>query len=208
MNRTSNQVEKLRESACGADQSGPHHVTESEGRRVERHVNRPRAVSTWSLMGALAIASGCGDDPVAPTDDGLRLTVEASPREIHPGEVGSILIRLQNLRPVGVTLSFSSTCQLLTYVQGVDNSYEYPPMGGYGCGDAITTLSLLPYEQRTEIFYVHAMSWYRHTPSADVARIWLPGLALERGRYAARVELGHNYDGTSLRSRSVSFEVR
>ena len=165
----------------------------------------------FAALAVAAIALGCGDELNAPSQSkGIRLEAAVSANILRPGESGAITMRLRNLQPYGVTITFSSTCQLLTYVRGIDNGFEFPtPPGGYGCGDMITTISLDAFGEHSLLFLVHGQSNLR-TEAVDAVtpRILLPGIPLPVGRYSARVELGHNYGGLQLISVPVSFEVR
>lgn len=98
----------------------------------------------------LAIAS-C-TDPVSSTmigDNLVRLTTSASAREFVGGSPVTLRIILTNEGDDAVTLHFRSTCQLLPFIRDSRGENVIPSGGGWGCGAAITQLSLDPGESVT-----------------------------------------------------------
>jgi hypothetical protein len=158
----------------------------------------------------LLVGAECGTDLTAPQNDGLAIEVATTSEVIGMGQTGAIIIRLRNLRPQPVTLTFNSGCQLNVFIRRVGGGQVFPPPpNGHGCFAAITTLSLDAFEEHSESFLITGGNPDWELARADVvAGIAYIGLPLLPGRYAARAELGDNFAGTMLRSLEVKFEIR
>jgi hypothetical protein len=106
-----------------------------------------RSVGALLLM---AVAS-C-NDPAAPVtstligDNLVRLTSSASARELVGGSPVTLRTSLTNEGTETVTLHFRSTCQILPYIRDARGANVIPSEGGWGCGGALTQLSLGPGE--------------------------------------------------------------
>jgi hypothetical protein len=173
-------------------------------------VNRSRSRTALALAALAPIMLGaheCGNYFLAPEDDGLRIEIALSSHELRLGEQGAVTMRLRNLTAEAVTLTFSSTCQLNVYIRRSSGQLVYPYPGGHACGDAITSITLEPFAEHSEIFRLHAIhpDWEY---LRDVARIAWLGFPITPGRYRVYAELGHNYSGTELRSSEATLEVR
>ena len=79
--------------------------------------------------------------------EGLRLEVSVDRAVITSGDTANIQVSLTNTRSEPVTLHFGSTCQLVFEVENAAGQRVYP-VGGWGCGMALTELSIKSGETR------------------------------------------------------------
>ena len=142
-------------------------------------------------------ANACGGTITSPSTEGpLRITDQISQSVLAHGESTTITFRLENTGTESVKLSFSSTCQVMPYIDDARAAATvYPAGGGWVCAMMITSLVLPPGGVSVREVQVRA---------ADTAPY--PYVALPPGGYGAYVKVE---DFTyKLRSKSVAFTVR
>lgn len=98
----------------------------------------------------LLMAFASCNDPAAPIsstmigDNLVRLTTSASARELTGGSPVTLRIALTNEGAEAVTLHFRNTCQILPFIRDSRGANVIPDAGGWGCGTALTEMSLGP----------------------------------------------------------------
>jgi hypothetical protein len=121
----------------------------------------------------------------------LEFTASVSKAEISLGDTATVTFILRNPTTETVRLDFRSTCQILPYIRNED-ALVYPNGGAWGCGAALTALTLGPGEER-----VRSVIVIGGAPGG-------PGVVpLQTGAYRAYAELGDDRG----RSPSVLFSV-
>lgn len=123
---------------------------------------------------------------------GIELSAHVSRTVIGMGDTATLAFRARNGTMRTVTLTFSSTCQLLPFIW--DESRMVHPRSGWGCGAAITSLTLPPGGTREVKTTVHG----------GVLTTLSSAIPLNPGRYFAYAELGDSLG----RSAPVTFTVR
>lgn len=124
---------------------------------------------------------------------GLQFSASISKSVVAIGDTATIAFVLHNPTQQTVTLRFSSTCQILPYIRD-SAGIVHPRGGGWGCGAALTSLSLSPGEARVMKVIVHG----------GVPREAMHGVVpLNPGEHHAYAELG---DGMG-RSPAVAFSI-
>ena len=88
-----------------------------------------------SVLGVLIAVTGCVQDPSVPRlgSDAVSLSVHASLREVHPGDVDTITVSAVNTTGAALRIVFSSTCQVLVYLKDATGRTVIPAAGGYDC---------------------------------------------------------------------------
>jgi hypothetical protein len=112
------------------------------------------------------------------------LSLDASPRQISPGQTTRLTARLKNTNPYGVTLNFSSGCQILFYVENAAGEAVEPQGGGWGCHQALTSIRIGAGQTETRIFEWTGERLRYDPPSWQPTREPLPA-----GEYRAHVTL-------------------
>jgi len=127
------------------------------------------------VAGAAACTSGPTDlRPIEPKTEIrvngnlLRFGLTSSDAELRPGMTATLRATLTNEGPETVTLQFSSTCQIVPLIRNSTGAIVAPDGGGWGCGAAMTALTLTPGES-----VVRAWTWDGGTTfdSAKSARL-------------------------------------
>lgn len=152
-----------------------------------------------TLMATLACLSGC--KPITEASvvldgpaQGLVFTAATSKSAISIGETAILTFTLRNPTKRSVTLQFNSSCQVMPHVAKSGGAVVYPESGGYGCYQALTSLTLEPGADVVKTLVVFPSTVTGSTPE---------GIGLALGRYSAYAEL-HNGDG---RTRSIEINV-
>jgi hypothetical protein len=85
-----------------------------------------------------------------PPDPGYSLPTEIwTPKEVYaPAEPVELAVVLTNLGSLTVTLNFNTTCQVELAVEDSSGAALYDSSQHHACGDALTSLTLLPGESR------------------------------------------------------------
>jgi hypothetical protein len=155
------------------------------------------------------LGSGCTDlviEPTIPEAKGLGLSLEASTRQISPGDTLRLVARLKNTNAHGVTLNFSSGCQILLYIEDAAGAVIEPQGGAWGCYQALTSIQIDAGQTETRIF-----TWTGQHMRYDPAT-WQPIRdPLPPGQYRAHVILvDSELDGRriSLRTPALPLEIR
>jgi hypothetical protein len=149
----------------------------------------------------LAVAS-C-NDPAAPVtstligDNLVRLTSSASARELAGGSPVTLRISMTNEGTETVTLHFRSTCQILPYISDARGANVIPSEGGWGCGAALTELSLGPGESVNREYIWTGSTAFRSE---------MPLIPMPPGRYYFTVEIPA--DEEKLRSAPIELILR
>jgi hypothetical protein len=151
-----------------------------------------------SLLGLVA-CSGSTEPPSSVDVGGntVTLSVAASGNEIVGTSPVTFTIRLMNEGTQGVTLHFSSGCQISPFIRTSVGAVVLPSGGGWICTAALTELTLAAGES-----VVREYVW---TGSTDF-RSEMPLRPLPKGRYLFSAEVP-SAEGT-LRSRPVEVVVR
>ena len=107
--------------------------------------------SRFASVSLLLVLAGCQDTagPLSSTVIGgnlVRLTTSASASELIRGSPVTLHIRVKNEGTEAVTLHFNSTCQVVPFIHDAGRTPVIPDGGAYGCGAALTQLSLAPGE--------------------------------------------------------------
>lgn len=160
-----------------------------------------------ALPALLALAGACADPSAVDSDaqDGLVLAVTASSASIVPGDTLRLVAHLANRNEFPVRLDFSSSCQVLPYVEGPDGRVVYPYGGGWGCLAVLTSLELAPGEVKERVF-----KWTAQRSGRDPQTFRPVYTPLPAGEYRAYVVLnGSGERGTvTLRSNTEKVTVR
>ena len=157
-------------------------------------MRRPSFVYTLLLSSLLVLT--CTQTPTETS--GLSLQATISSPTIPIGQFGRLTYRLQNLTSRSVSLTFSSGCQVLPFIEDVGDGVVYPPGGAYGCFAVITTITLPPFGEKVITQVVRG-----DTPSNAT-----PGAVLPPGSYRGYAVLQSNSRQLELRSAAVAFEIR
>lgn len=126
--------------------------------------------------------SACGNSPdLGPQDGALRLEVTVARSVIAIGDTTAAVITLRNLSAHLITVTFSSSCQILPYIRAQpSDTIVYPRGGEWGCLAVITELVLAPRAERHEALLI------RGGTGTDAG---FRGIALERGEYRIHATL-------------------
>jgi hypothetical protein len=116
--------------------------------------------------------------------EGISLTLSASPARISPGDTARLTARLTNHTPLPARLDFSSGCQILFYVENAAGKVVVPGGGGWGCAAVLTSLELAPGETKTR---VHA--WTGQTSHYEPGTTKVTFRPLPAGSYRAYATL-------------------
>lgn len=105
--------------------------------------------SRFASVSLLLAIAGCRDPagPLSRTvigENRISLTTSASSNELGRGEPVTLRIRVKNEGTQAITLNFNSTCQVVPFISDARGAHVIPEGGTYGCGDALTYLSLAP----------------------------------------------------------------
>ena len=112
-------------------------------------------------------------------------------------ETDTLTFRLRNLTARTVSLTFGSSCQVLPYIEDVNDGVVYPH-GGFFCLTVITTLTLPAFGETTMIQPFRGDTV--HTPGS--------GTVLAPGSYRAYAALDQNSEHAELRSNAVAFTIQ
>ena len=133
-----------------------------------------------------------------PSLEGLRLEVLAARTTIDIGDTLSVAVRLQNSGSVPIHLTFSSSCQVLPYIEAaLTGRVLYPAGGTWVCATVITNLVLAPGAEQTRTLLIRG---------ANAVTEPGPGLPLAPGSYVLYARLAHaDYP---LKSAPLSLQIR
>lgn len=133
--------------------------------------------------GASQSLFGAPDDLPEPFVSGaatpLVLTASISKAELAIGDTATLTLTVRNPSASAVTLNFSSTCQVLPFIWDA-RSMVHPREGGWGCGAALTQLTIGAGASHVRSVVVHG--GVLREPSALVA--------LNPGEHFGYLELG------------------
>ncbi len=130
--------------------------------------------------------------------DGLRLGVSLDTTVILVGDSATITMQLHNDNATVVEISFGSGCQILPYIETASGAMRYPSAGGWGCTQALTSLTVPARGLVTRSYVV------RGATATDDRN----GASLIPGQYRAYALLDAIRSQQQLRSPTVSFEIR
>jgi len=154
------------------------------------------SISLSLCTAAAALTLSCG--VTSPGGGDLTLEATISSSVIPVGRTDTLRLRLRSLSASPVSYRFSSTCQLMPFVEQAPTQTVYPPGAAYVCAAVITTLTLPPGGEHLVLQEVSGV-----TPQAPhQARI-----ALLPGTYRAFAVLQPNSRTGELRSAPVTFRV-
>ena len=160
-----------------------------------------------AIPALLALAGACADPSAVDSDaqDGLVLAVTASSASVTPGDTLRLVAHLANRNEFPVRLGFSSSCQVLPYVEGPDGEIVYPHGGGWVCATVLSSLELAPGEVKEQVF-----KWTAQRSGHDRQTSRPVYTPLPKGEYRAYVVLnGSSERGTvTLRSNTEKVTVR
>lgn len=158
-----------------------------------------------ALLVALLLSSGCEDNtPGDPTlrqvteQNGLRLEIQLARDTVAVGDTNVVTMRLVNLNSESVRLDFQSTCQILPYVESADSEPRIPGGGGWGCGAALTSLTMPANGAVTREFHLRAVD----NTTGQL------GYVLAPGAYRVYAVLQAPINKTQLRSSTLGFVIR
>ena len=157
-------------------------------------MRRPSFVST--LLPSSLLVLSCTQTPTETS--GLSLEATISSPIVPIGQTSTLTFRLHNLTSRSVSLTFSSSCQVLPFIEDVRDGVVYPPGGAYGCFAVITTITLPPFGEKV---ITQAVRGYTLSIAA-------PGAVLPPGSYRGYAVLQSNSRQLELRSAVVAFEIR
>ena len=155
---------------------------------------------------ATVIGAACASAPSEPAPGkgrivdvpGLSLTATMSSRTLHLGDDATLQLSARNEGAAPLRLDFPSGCQLLPWIERAsDGEVVHPGGGGWGCTQAITSLTLAPGEAKTSSTGVHA--------GLEQLAIYT-GAVLPVGKYRAYATLGVG-PRVQATSEKVEFEV-
>jgi len=162
------------------------------------------------LLVTTALLGACADLISEPDDSrtrGLVLSVDASPREIAPGDTVRIVARLRNTNTRPVTLNFTGGCQILYFVEDAAGRPVEPKEGSWGCTAALTSLRLGAGQTEERTFF-----WLGQRVVGYDQTTWRPIMEpLPAGEYRVRATLvDSEFDGKriSLRTPAVPLTLR
>ena len=132
---------------------------------------------------------GCGN-PLRPPEglpepfvsgaaSALVLSATISKPQVGIGDTATLVLTVRNPTAQPVTLNFSSTCQVLPFVWDA-TSMVHPRGGGWGCGAALTQLTIGAGASHVRNVVVHG----------GVLREPQPFVALNPGEHYGYLELG------------------
>jgi hypothetical protein len=163
-------------------------------------VHPPTTALVWAALALSACGTDFGNGLVEPEAAGLRLTAAISSPIVPLGTTALITYRLQNLTSAPVRLTFSSSCQVLPFIQEAGGEIVDPRSGSWGCFAVITSLALAPYGEHVVTREVRGGA---PQPAIHTS------VPLDPGDYRAYAVLASTLDGhLSLRSPDVAFQVR
>jgi len=157
-----------------------------------------RTFTSLSLCAAsTALTLSCG--VTAPGGGDLTLEATISRSVIPVGQTDTLTLRLRNLSASPVTYRFSSSCQLMPFIEQAPTQTVYPPGAAYVCAAVLTTLALPPGGEHFVVQEVRGVA-----PQAPPQA----GIALPPGTYSAVAVLQPNSRTGELRSSPVIFRVQ
>lgn len=150
----------------------------------------PMRIFTFAMLGLAA--TGCGSTGpsfripealpgafVSGEAASLVLTATISKPVFAIGDTATLVLTVRNATALAVTLHFSSTCQVLPFIWDA-TSMVHPQGGGWGCGAALTQLTIAPGASHVRSVVVHG----------GVLREPQPFVALNPGEHYGYLELG------------------
>ena len=137
---------------------------------------------TFPVLTLAAALSACGDGHgLGPQHGALRLDVTVARSVIGVGDTTSAVVTLRNLSAHFITVTFSSSCQILPYISAQPgDTIVYPRGGEWVCLTVITELVLAPRAERREVLLIRGGT---ATEGGSHA------IALERGQYLIHATL-------------------
>ena len=146
---------------------------------------------------ALAVlATACRLDSLGPQQRALRLEGAIGRPTIGVGDTTSLIFRLRNVSRQPVTLTFSSSCQVLPYITARQTDQIVYPGGNWLCLTVVTSLTLAPGTEEVITVLVQGAAPGHANP---------PGVPLPPGEYLAYARLARS--DFDLRSDAVPFTV-
>jgi hypothetical protein len=153
-------------------------------------------VSLRLFAASAALTLSCS----ATSPGGGDLTLEATiSRSVIPvGQTDTLTLRLRNLSAYPVSYRFSSSCQLVPFIEHGPTQIVYPPGAAYVCAAVLTTLTIPPGGVHLVVQEIRGV-----VPQAPPQA----GIALAPGTYSAVAVLQPNSQTGELRSAPVTFRV-
>jgi hypothetical protein len=130
----------------------------------------------------LLLLGGCDRGPTAPAEShGLLLGVYVGLPTIGLAGADPVFTtELLNVSDEEITVVFPTTCTVRGYIDDARGNTVYPSYGTYGCGDAITRVTLAPGQVISRAVVLRTEA----TPSLPTNTVVLPP-----GRYRAYAEI-------------------
>jgi hypothetical protein len=156
-----------------------------------------RASISLSLCAAsTALALSCA--ATSPGGDDFTIDATISRSVIPVDQTATLTLRLRNLTAYPVRYRFSSSCQLMLFIEQGSTHIAYPPGGSYVCLAVITTLTIPSGGQHLVVQEVRGVAAQVPAPA---------GIALPPGTYSGYAVLGSNSRTGELRSAPVTFRI-
>ena len=94
---------------------------------------------------AVAVAAGCGSTTAPSANAPVRVTVQPTQTLVGGSETATFTLRVENITPSVVDLTFPSSCQVLPYFVDRGTGQAVTPRGGgFACATVITHQTLAP----------------------------------------------------------------
>ena len=151
------------------------------------------------------LAFGCGGGVTLPAPahlpepflsdnvSALVLTASISKPELALLDTATLTLTVANPTATPITLTFSSTCQVLPYIWN-SQRMVYPSGGGWGCGAAMTSLTIPARSSHARKVVVHGGVPAESSPSV---------VALNPGVHHGYLELGDRFGRSAPASWTV-----